>query len=124
MLRFFRHFLSDCLDVAADRFTVSIHVYLGNGLSLAEIEDHWLEALELPRSCLRKHSINPRPTSSSGKKKNRLPYGVATLSVHSTRIAQHIYGAIQEYAGFDEPRWLDCDRPGAGAAAGADAAAA
>jgi hypothetical protein len=25
----------------------------------------------------------------------------------STRIVQHIYGAIQEYAGFEEPRWLD-----------------
>ena len=25
----------------------------------------------------------------------------------STRILQHIYGAIQEYAGFEEPRWLD-----------------
>jgi hypothetical protein len=23
------------------------------------------------------------------------------------RIVQHIYGAIQEYAGFEEPRWLD-----------------
>jgi hypothetical protein len=25
----------------------------------------------------------------------------------STHLVQHIYGAIQEYAGFDEPRWLD-----------------
>jgi hypothetical protein len=44
---------------------------------------------------------------SSGQKKNTLPCGVATLKVHDTRIAQHIFGAIQEYGGFDEPRWLD-----------------
>jgi hypothetical protein len=47
------------------------------------------------------------PTSSSGRKTNKLPYGVCTLSIYDTRIAQHIYGAIQEYAGFEEPRWLD-----------------
>ena len=52
-------------------------------------------------------NINPLPTSSSGLKKNRLPYGVCTLNVHSTELVQHIYGATQEYAGFEEPRWLD-----------------
>jgi hypothetical protein len=25
----------------------------------------------------------------------------------STRILQHIYGAIQEYSGIDQPEWLD-----------------
>jgi len=43
-------------------------------------------------------------------RRNKLPYGVCSIRVRrSTRIVQHIYGAIQEYAGFDEPRWLDCD---------------
>jgi DNA-binding transcriptional MerR regulator len=27
--------------------------------------------------------------------------------LYDARILQQIYGAIQEYAGFDEPRWLD-----------------
>ncbi len=84
-----------------------LHVYLGNGLELNEIEDYWLNLLELPRSCLRGHCVNPLPTSSSGRKRNKLPYGVCNLSVHSTEIVQHIYGAIQEYGGFEEPRWLD-----------------
>jgi hypothetical protein len=107
MLTFFRGFLSACFDVEPDNLAVSLHVYTGNGLSIREIEDRWLEALALPRDCLRKHSVNSFPTSSSGKKKNKLPYGVCTLTLHNTRIAQHIYGAIQEYAGFEEPRWLD-----------------
>jgi transcriptional regulator with XRE-family HTH domain len=107
MLVFFRRFLTACFDVAEERFSLSFHVYLGNGRSIQEIEDHWLDALEVPRSCLRKHSINPLPTSSSGRKRNKLPFGVATLSLGDTRIVQHIYGAIQEYAGFEEPRWLD-----------------
>ena len=51
--------------------------------------------------------LNHMPTSSSGRARNKLPYGVVTLNVHSTWMVQHIYGAIQEYAGFDEPAWLD-----------------
>jgi hypothetical protein len=83
-------------------------VYTGNGLTLREIEDYWLEALKLPRAALREHILNHTPTSSSGKKRNRLPYGVCSIRLlKSTRLVQHVYGAIQEYAGFDEPRWLD-----------------
>ena len=107
MLTFFRRFLTTCFDVEPHELTLSLHVYTGNGLSIPQIEVYWLNALELPRSCLRKHSIDAFPTSSSGKKKNKLPYGVCTLTLHSTRITQHIFGAIQEYAGFEEPRWLD-----------------
>ena len=71
-------------------------------------KDYWLRALQLPRECLRGHTLNHRPTSSSGKKTNKLPYGVCTLRVRrSTWLVQHIYGAIQEYGGFEEPRWLD-----------------
>lgn len=85
-----------------------LNVYTSNGLSLAEIEDYWLKTLQLPGICLRGHTLNHTPTSSSGMKRNRLPYGVCSVRLlRSTRIVQHIYGAIQEYAGFDEPRWLD-----------------
>jgi len=51
--------------------------------------------------------VNHMPTSSSGRAKNRLVYGVCTLSIHCTWVVQHIHGAIQEYADFEEPRWLD-----------------
>lgn len=108
MLSFFRRALRECFGVESNRLALRLNVYLGNGLSLAEVEDHWLAALDLPRSALRKHAVDCLPTSSSGRKRNRLPYGVATLQVlRSTDIVQHIYGAIQEYSGFDEPRWLD-----------------
>jgi hypothetical protein len=107
MVVFFKRFLVQCFGVAAERFRLTLHVYLGNGLRIDEIERYWLEKLELPSSCARKHHVNPLPTSSSGRKTNKLPYGVCTLIVHDTRITQHIYGAIQEYANFDEPGWLD-----------------
>lgn len=109
MVALFKRFLCECFDVPNGRLAIRLNVYLGNGKSLGEIERYWLQALDLPPICLRKHSINHFPTSSSGRKRNRLPHGVATIGVCDTRIAQHIYGAIQEYAEFDEPRWLDCD---------------
>jgi hypothetical protein len=36
-----------------------------------------------------------------------LPYGTCRIVVSRTRVVQSIYGAIQEYAGFDRPAWLD-----------------
>jgi hypothetical protein len=106
MLVLFRRFLTDSLRIELESILVSINVYTGNGLSIEEIERTWLGLLGLPRSSVRKHTINHMPTSSSGRAKNKLPYGVCTLRVHNTWMLQHIFGAIQEYAGFDEPAWL------------------
>lgn len=108
MVRFFVRFLRESLRVPMDRITVRLNVYTGNGFSIREIEDHWLHALDLPRAALRGHTLNHAPTSSSGRKRNHLPYGVCCVSVlKSTRLVQHIYGAIQEYGKFEEPSWLD-----------------
>lgn len=108
MVKLFCRFLRECFDIPDEKITLRLNVYTGNGLSLEQIEDHWLSALELPRSSLRGHILNHKPTSSSGAKKNRLPYGVAQVRVlRSTSLVQHVLGAIQEYGGFDEPRWLD-----------------
>jgi hypothetical protein len=66
-------------------------------------------AHEAPASqtVLSTHIVNHFPTSSSGRQTNKLPYGVCSIKLGSTRVVQHIYGAIQEYGGFEEPRWLD-----------------
>jgi transposase-like protein len=108
MVGFFARFLRESLEVQPEQLTIRLNVYTGNGISVSEIEDHWLNALCLPRSVLRGHTLNHTPTSSSGRKTDRLPYGVCSLTVlKSTHLVQHIYGAIQEYGGFEEPRWLD-----------------
>lgn len=107
MTSIFRRFLTDRMGVDATAITMSLNVYTGNGRSIDQIEDYWTGNLGLPRACLRKHLINHMPTSSSGRRRNKLPNGVCSLWVHSTRTVQRIYGAIQEYAGFDEPAWLD-----------------
>jgi hypothetical protein len=103
----FVRFLRNSLGVRSEQITLRLNVYLNNGLTIREIEDRWLRKLELPRTCLRKHSINHYPTSTSGMRRHKLPYGVCTVTVNRTRIVQHIFGAIQEYGGFAELRWLD-----------------
>lgn len=106
MVLLFRRFLTDCLGVAAEAITLSLNVYTNNGLPIEEIERHWLDLLGLSNGSVRKHMLNHMPTSSSGRARNKLPYGVCTLRVHNTWMLQHIYGAIQEYGGFEEPAWL------------------
>jgi hypothetical protein len=108
MVEAFMLFLRSCFGLTSDDVTFNLNVYTGNGLTIDEIEQLWMKRLGLPKSCARKHTVNHFPTSSSGRRPNKLPHGVCTLKVKkSTRIVQHIYGAIQEYAGIDCPEWLD-----------------
>ena len=107
ILTMWRRFLTETLAIERDELSLSINAYTNNGFTIDDIEAFWLEHLDLPRCVLRKHTVNHMPTSSSGRAKNRLVYGVCSLSIHCTWVVQHIYGAIQEYADFEEPRWLD-----------------
>ena len=72
-----------------------------------EIEDHWLAQLDLPRSSLRKSTVNVYSKHSKRTPIGKLPFGTSALVVRSTRIVQTIYGSIQEYGGFERPEWLD-----------------
>lgn len=104
----FCRFMRECFGVTPNRFAMSLNVYTNNGRTIDEIEAWWLELLSLPPTSTRKHQTNHMPTSSSGRRANKLPNGVCTLRIlKSTRILQHIYGAIQEYSGIDRPEWLD-----------------
>jgi hypothetical protein len=107
LLRTFLAFLRSSYGVPDERVAFSVNCFLGNGLSLDEIQRWWLARLELPAGCLRSAVVN-RPSSASKRRKGHvLPYGTGRLTVHSTFIVQSIYGGIQEYAGIDRPEWLD-----------------
>jgi predicted transcriptional regulator len=110
MHAYFLRFLRECYAVSDDRVVLSVNCFLGNGLSVTDIETWWLRRLELPSSCLRPTIVN-RPSRASKGVHRTLLHGTARLSVHSTEIAQSIYGAIQEYTGVDRPEWLDLDYP-------------
>jgi hypothetical protein len=103
LMKFFIRFLRECFSINNDDFIITINCYTTNGLTKEEIENYWLENLLLNRSSLRKGQENNRPRSvTNAIRHNNLPYGICCLKVKaSTKIVQHIYGAIQEYANFD-----------------------
>ncbi len=106
LLRLFLKFLRESLQVPEEKIVMVIHCYLDNGLSSEEITEYWLKTLDLKPINIRKAIINLQP-SSSQQKGRKLPYGTCHIRVYSTQHIQHIYGAIQEYAGIDKPEWLD-----------------
>ena len=110
MLRFFLRFLSESYGVADEAVRLRANCHLGNGLSLGEIEEWWLTQLGLPSSCLRTSTVNRASRASKGVRRPLL-HGTAQLRVGSTWIVQSIYGAIQEYAGFERSEWLDVGLP-------------
>jgi len=106
MMKFFVSFLIE-IGVKSDEIAVSVVCYLNNGLSLEEIENFWINFLDLPDSCLRKATVNTLPSSSRGKIKTRHKYGVCRVCVCNTELVQQIFGAIQELGEFKREDWLN-----------------
>jgi AcrR family transcriptional regulator len=102
MLSFFLRFMHDELGVLNSQWSVHIQCHSNEPTEIARIEQYWLTLLDLPQICLKKTHIK----KGSETRKNILENGVCGLAVYRTDLAQHIFGAIQEYVGFDNPDWL------------------
>ncbi len=107
MVRFFLDFLLSEVGVAVDAVRIDVNLFADHRQDQTRIEQHWLETLGLPSSALRTSTVNVYSRHSARKRTNRLPFGTCRLSVHSTRVVQHLYGAIQECGRFERPAWLD-----------------
>jgi transposase-like protein len=106
MVSFFLRFLRECYSVPEAKITVTCNLFADHLEHQCEIEQFWLDQLGLPHECLRKSSVNVYSKYSKKKRRNRLPYGTCRLKVCDTRIVQSIYGAIQQYAGFEREEWV------------------
>ncbi|HEY8774290.1 MAG TPA: hypothetical protein VIM05_06960 [Gaiellaceae bacterium] len=107
MMAFFICFLRHYFALPNDAVRVACNLFADHEEGQREIEDFWLATVDLPRSCLTKTMVNKYSRYSKRTRMNRLPHGTCRLTVHRTQVVQHIYGAIQEYGGFDRPEWLD-----------------
>jgi hypothetical protein len=107
MIEFFANFLRRYFEPPVQTMRVACNLFADHEERQREIEDFWLMSAGLPRSCLTKSTINRYSRSSQRTRINKLPYGTCRLTFHSTRAVQHIWGAIQEYGGFERPEWLD-----------------
>ena len=108
VIRLFGRFLRECFGVRAEQMRVYCHLFPDHLAEQKEVEQFWLDVLGLSRTSLRKSVVNNYSRASQRKRKRRLRYGTCKLVVDSTEIVQAIYGAIQEFAGFNRPEWLDC----------------
>jgi len=106
MMVFFIHFLRESLKIKEEKISFRIIAYLGNGLTEDDIITYWMEHLQLTEENRNKCRFNDQPASSK-QRGRKLLYGVCEVTYSSTELMQGIYGAIQEYAGFDYPDWLD-----------------
>jgi hypothetical protein len=107
LLHLFVLFLRRCYDVDVGRIAVTCYLFADHCDRQREIEEFWLRTLELPDCCLRKSIVNVYSKYSQKKRCNKLPWGTCKVAYCDSRTAQSIYGAIQEYGGFDRPEWLD-----------------
>jgi transcriptional regulator with XRE-family HTH domain len=107
VIRLFARFLRECFGVPDDRMRLACHLFADHLSRQREIEQFWLDVVDLPRSFLQKSMVNKYSRPSQRKWLNALPYGTCKLIVHSTEILQTIYGSIQELGGFSRPGWLD-----------------
>jgi AcrR family transcriptional regulator len=103
MLQMFMRFLREELCVPEESITIRIHCHSEDPLRQKQVENYWLATLGLPEASLRKTLYK----KGSEIVHNVLANGVCAIRVNSsTKYVQHIYGAIQEYGGFDNPDWL------------------
>jgi transcriptional regulator with XRE-family HTH domain len=106
LLVYFLGFLREHFDVDNNRVRLACNLFADHADRQRDIEDFWLSRLGLERESLRASTVNTFSKYSQKKRANKLPYGTAALIVHNTRIAQTIYGSIQELGDFNRPEWL------------------
>jgi predicted transcriptional regulator len=106
MLKMFKIFLEKYFNVPKDQFSFSFQWYTNNGHTFEEVKNYWLGNLDLTENQLKKCRIDMRYDKAPGRKVGKIPYGVGRLVVYSTEIVQKLFGAIQEYVGFNNDKWL------------------
>jgi hypothetical protein len=106
MVALFVEFLQSCYDAPVEAIGLRAHLYADHDAEQKRIEEFWLDVARLPRACLRRSTVNRVSRSSKGKRVGRLPYGTCRITLHRAVVVQSIFGAIQEYGGFERPEWL------------------
>jgi hypothetical protein len=107
MARFFVDFLKKHFGLPGEEIKIRCHLYADHLAKQTAIEQHWLDALGLPRESLRKSRVNVYSKYSKRKRIGNLPFGTCRVVVSKTWVIQTIFGAIQEIGGFTREAWLE-----------------
>jgi transcriptional regulator with XRE-family HTH domain len=107
LITLFLTFLRNWFNVPKPKITLSIQWYSANGISYNQVEHFWLKKLDLNHENLRKCYIDNRSIKNINKKIGKCPYGIARIHVSDVKLVQQLYGAIQEFVGFNREGWLN-----------------
>lgn len=102
MLMIFMRFLRQCLNVSSEMIRLKLHCHTDDLQQQRVIKQYWLDLFHLEQDCFGKVMVIQGGETRSTRHEN----GLCTIEISSTRLAMHIYGAIQEYIGIDKPEWL------------------
>lgn len=105
MMKFFVGFLKKYFDLKNEDFSLRINCYLNNGLTLDEIQNYWINNLELKGSSIIKATIK----SDYYQQPNNIKhiYGVCKINVCRTDVCQQLFGAIKEMINDKSDRWAN-----------------
>lgn len=107
ILRLWVKFLGTYFGIEDEAFRVGVFIHTDHETPVAEAASYWTSTLGLPATCLIRPVVDKRPRSSKRLRLGIHKYGVCSVAVHRTDVVQHIYGAIQEYGGFDRASWIE-----------------
>jgi hypothetical protein len=105
-VRTFVIFLRRYFNLRDDEIRLQCYLYADHVQRQQEIEFYWLRVTQLPATSLRRSIVNVYSKHSLKKRASKLPYGTCRVAVCRTAVIQSIYGAIQEYGGFEREAWL------------------
>jgi len=104
MIKLFLRFLRQYFNVNDEQIIITCYSHILSKFDLQEVEKYWINILDLPTTCLRKGYTR---IGIAKRKKMKYPYGVCTISIHSTEIAQRIFGSIKKYSEMTlDDKWL------------------
>jgi transposase-like protein len=107
MVRFFVRFLKRYFDLRDEEIKITCNLFADHVQRKREIEQFWLDVAQLSERSLCKSYVNVYSKHTKKKRTNRLSYGTVRVTVCRTRVVQSVFGAIQEYAGFEREAWLE-----------------
>lgn len=103
MMKIFSKFLKEKLLIPNDKISMHINCFVNKHEEIGAVRDYWINELNIHGCNLRKPTIKLTDNQVEN-------YGICSLTINNTQLAQQLYGAIQEYGGFNNNLCLNNKR--------------
>lgn len=103
MIILFMRFLREEMGVSNDLISLRIMLHSEDEKEQQRIRKYWLNLLELSEN----HKASIQVKNGTDSRSTRYEYGICSINVYRTDVVQRIFGAIQEYIGFERREWVE-----------------